>query len=322
QTQKQLTLEPTPQVGDDEPHTLLIVPPPPRTHVAVRAQRPSTEFEPQGRTLLERYVVGSVLGKGGFGSVFHATEHDIPRVVKFLHPKLASKDWQVQLFFQEACACSRLKHPNVVGFRDYGRTDDGHLFLVMDQLQGMDLRAQLTGGRSIDWPEALRIALPVLDALHHAHERGVVHRDIKPSNIFMAQTLSGLTVPVLIDFGISSLLDVRDILSARKIVVGSPRYMSPEQVSSQPVTRLSDLYSMGLTLYRSIVGSLPFVDLDPVPMALVRAEEGMPPLQDQCPQLLPRPLCDAIDRAVQTDPADRFQTAQDMKMALLDAAPS
>ena len=155
-----------------------------------------------------------------------------------------------------------LEHPHIVEILDMGcDTEDGALFLVQSLLAGEDLEQRLERAPPLDPEEVIEVFLPILDALRMAHQHGVVHRDIKPSNIFLVATPSGEVVPKLIDFGAVKLLDEAADglkLTRKGSIVGTPVYMSPEQLRGEPLDARSDIWSLGVVMYRSLTGHLPF----------------------------------------------------------------
>ena len=193
----------------------------------------------------DRYLILANIASGGMGTIFRA--HDIPLrrevALKVLKPELAGKENAVRRFFVEARAAMRLRHPNIIELFDFGVSREGFLFLAMELLPGITL-ARLLGKRErLAVGEALLVMHGVSEALIHAHDRGVVHRDLKPENIFLVTwDKEGFFVKVL-DFGVASVAEtgVRGGLH-RGEVLGTPAYMSPEQVRGDAVDRRSDLY--------------------------------------------------------------------------------
>jgi len=255
-----------------------------------------------------RYRIDKIIGSGGMGSVFAGahtwTERQV--AVKILHPDLAAVDEaSVKRFFREAKASARLKHPNVVDILDMGETRDGVPFIVLELLDGESLAARLENG-ALDPDEALRVLLPVMDALERAHELGMVHRDIKPDNIFIAVDGSGRTVPKLLDFGITKLVDGQDsFATATGVLVGTPFYMSPEQaVAPKTVDARTDVWAIGVVFYEALTGVLPFeADLPISVIGKVIADDPVH-LSEAAPWV-PEPIIACIHRALAKDKAER-----------------
>ena len=218
---------------------------------------------PEVSTVLhDRYLILGSMGSGGMGAIFRA--HDMRRrcevALKVLKPTLAVKEKAVRRFFVEARAARRLEHPNIVKLFDFGVSHEGFLYLSMELLPGITLAQLLSRKGRLTTGEALLVALGVSEALIHAHDNGVVHRDLKPENIFLvAWDKEGFFTKVL-DFGVAAVADasVRGSLH-RGEVLGTPAYMSPEQVRGDAVDRRSDIYSLGIVLYEMLSGSPPFI---------------------------------------------------------------
>ncbi len=211
-----------------------------------------------GKYRLERSV-----GEGGMGAVFEATNLDTTRrvAIKVLRPDLASRADVVRRFAQEARAACRIEHPNIVGVFDLVQ-EGATVFIVEEFLDGEDLKQRVISQGPMDAAEALRVAIPVMEALSYAHARGVVHRDVKPDNIFLARTPKGLS-PKVIDFGIARVIDDEgESLQGTMLgeVMGTAYYMSPEQArgDTELVDGRSDVWSLGAVLYFAVSGLRPF----------------------------------------------------------------
>lgn len=210
-----------------------------------------------------KYEVISLIGSGGMGSVYLARHAMLGRNValKVLHKKFLGKDEVVKRLFREAQAVVKINHPNVAAVIDTGFCDTGEPFLVMEYLEGENLRSLLARAGRLDLAAACGIMEPVLLALSAAHRAGVVHRDLKPDNIFITHRRSEAPFVKLIDFGISRFQDAtqHNRLTQAGALLGTPAYMSPEQVrGALDVDQRSDIYSMGAILYQMLTGKLPF----------------------------------------------------------------
>ena len=246
------------------------------------ALRPVPEELPDvGAVVHGRYLVRSRVADGGMGTVFRATDLRGRREValKILRPALAAKEAAVGRFFIEARAAGRLRHPNVVEMFDFGVSREGWLFLSMEFLPGETLADRIGRQGRLPVGEAVLVSLGIAEALVHAHLHGVIHRDMKPENVVLVDwDCEGAFVKVL-DFGIAAIADspVRGALH-RGEVLGTPAYMSPEQVRGDVVDPRSDLYSLGVLLYEAIAGSPPFPGLSAAEVMRQHLAEAPPPL--------------------------------------------
>jgi serine/threonine-protein kinase len=215
---------------------------------------------------LGSWVIDRELGRGGMGCVYqaHAADPNTPgprlAAVKVLATELAAESGFLQRFQREIDILRKLDHPNIVRFYESGR-EGPHYYFAMEYVDGHSYQALITERGRLPWPEVLDLALQVAPALKHAHDRGVVHRDLKPSNLLRARPdpeKPGSPAPVkLTDFGIASLFASKH-LTVTGGVVGTGEYLSPEQAAGKPVSRRSDLYSLGAVLYTLLTGRTPF----------------------------------------------------------------
>jgi serine/threonine-protein kinase len=261
-------------------------------------------------TAVAHYKIIDKLGQGGQATAYRAEDLRLNRavVVKVLRPELAANEAARRRFDREALLCSALDNPNIAAIYDTGEAD-GHCYIVMQYVEGTTLK-ELIGGRPLDTPAALSIAIQIADALAVAHASGIVHRDIKPSNVIV--TSAGQAK--VLDFGLAKLvtgqrpdLEADDSLTDVGVPYGSLGYGSPEQAMGQSADHRSDVFSLGVVLYQMITGHLPFpgstpleriravLHQDPVPMSRFNA---------RAPTALQR----IVERAVAKDPGDRHQT--------------
>src|SRR3954469_11911527 len=201
------------------------------------------------------YQIIRSLGEGGMGAVYMA-EH--PRIgkqvaIKVLHARLCADPGVVSRFFQEARGVNEIRHPNIVDIADFGETEDGVFYFVMELLSGRTLRERLSQGGALPVGEGLAIAQQVADALGAAHRVGIVHRDLKPDNIFLLDDSRKETPPIkLFDFGIAKLLRSEPSSPHRTApgqVMGTLSYMAPEQMEGREVDARTDIYALGVVLY-------------------------------------------------------------------------
>jgi serine/threonine-protein kinase len=263
-------------------------------------------------SLADRYRIDRELGRGGMATVFlaHDLKHDRPVALKVLHPELA----QVlgpDRFHREIRLCARLQHPHILSVHDSGDAD-GRLWFTMPYVEGEALRGRLERERQLPVNDSLRIAREVADALHYAHQHGVIHRDIKPENILLSGTHA-----LVADFGIARALfsNADDKLTESGISLGTPRYMSPEQaVAERNIDQRTDIYSLGCVLYEMLTGEPPFTGPTPQAVLAKRLSEPVPHLRTGRDVSLA--LERAVTKALARSPADRFSTAAEFAEAL------
>lgn len=261
-------------------------------------------------TLADRYRLREVVGRGGMGEVWSATDLrlDRPVAVKLLNAQMASEASVRDRFEVEARSAARLSHPNVVLVYDSGE-QDGTPFLVMELLPGRTLADELALG-PVDPDRACRIGIEVLSALAASHEAGILHRDIKPGNVLLT---AGGTAK-LGDFGIAKITEGMNLTSAG-MIVGTAAYLAPERLTGEAASARSDIYAVGVVLYEALSGSNPF-HADSA-LGLMRAVEAhdVAPLCQMRPGLNPS-LVATVERAMAKDPGRRFARASDMAAAL------
>ena len=264
----------------------------------------------QAGQVVGEYEIVRVLGRGGLGAVYEAV-HQISRraeAMKVMLPEQTGTPDMKERFRREIQLLASLNHPNIAGLHNAFYFED-QLVMVMELVEGEDLRSRSRRGR-IALPVLMDFATQVLGALDYAHARGVVHRDIKPANIMVS--FAGL-VKVL-DFGIAIAPGSVDLTMAGSLI-GSPLHMSPEQVRGEKATRQSDIYSFGVTLYELIAGQPPMNGATTYDIMMAHLNRTPVPLAQLRPDI-PGPISDAISRALEKDPANRFATAAEFLGAL------
>ncbi len=267
-----------------------------------------------GTLLAGRYRLDRLIASGGMAQVWEATDEVLRRsvAVKLLHPHLAADDTFVTRFRREAVSAARLAHPNIVGIYDTC-SDAGTEAIVMELVRGRTLRQRLDEPKPLDAWQAAAIAAQVADALDEAHRAGLVHRDVKPANILLC---NDGRVKVA-DFGIAKAAEGAD-LTQEGLMIGTAKYLAPEQVTGDPVDARTDLYSLGLVLYEMLSGQPAFTGDTDAALALARIQRD--PLRPrQVRPSVPRPLEDIVCKAIARDPAQRYRSAADLRAALLDA---
>ncbi|MCO4763626.1 MAG: serine/threonine protein kinase [Myxococcales bacterium] len=278
-----------------------------------------------GKVIGGRYRVTHVIGQGGFGAVYKCTHTATgdTLAIKVLRTDVADNLDVVARFRMEAKATSRLKHPNTVRVFDFGQMDDGNLFLAMEFLDGRTLTDLMRKEGPLEPERLVHVGLQVLKSLSEAHSKGLVHRDLKPDNIFVQNIHGEPDFVRVLDFGIAKSLtaDKQDITSTGA-VIGTPKYMSPEQARGQTVDQRTDLYSLGIMLFEGVSGTPPFMAETPLAMILRRVTEDPPRVHDNIALPTPIGLCDAILKSLARNPDDRYETADEMAAALTAAMKS
>jgi len=265
-----------------------------------------------------RFRIERKIGTGGMGAVYLATHLDLERpvAVKIIRPEFATDADVSDRFLREARTMAKLRHPNAAMIFDAGNLPDGRHYIVMEFVEGETLSQALAREGRFSFPQAIDIATQICDVLEEAHRLGIIHRDLKPSNILLGKR--GVCV---LDFGVAKVLASSAESTATHAstgsgqLIGTPRYMSPEQCLGQRVGARSDLYSLGVLLYEMIAGRPPFVD--PLQSALLvkQATAPAPPLP-RLRQDIPRSLALAVHSLLAKRPEDRPRTAAMAKMLL------
>jgi serine/threonine protein kinase len=262
--------------------------------------------------LAGRYRLVRLIDRGGMAEVWEGKDEilDRPVAIKVLHPRLAGDDQFQKRFRLEAVAAARLAHPNVVSTFDTG-LDGGVAYIVMELVTGRTLRDALREEGPLPVAKAVAIAAAVADALHYAHEAGIVHRDVKPGNILMGQ--DGRVK--VADFGIAKAATDRDLTQSGALL-GTAKYLAPEQMSGQPQDRRSDVYGLGVVLYEMLSGRPPFTGDTDMAVAFQHAHAEPPKLRELRPEISRR-LDSVVLKAMAKAPEQRFATAGAFRSALL-----
>ena len=271
-----------------------------------------------GEVIAGKYRLGKVIGKGGMGVVL-AARHiglDEPVAVKILRPVMMAVDGMVARFMREARAASKIKSEHVARVMDVGEIEGGVPFLVMEFLDGIDLAAYRRQSGPLGVEETVQIVVEAADAIAEAHSLGIVHRDLKPANLFLANRRDNRRVVKVLDFGISKVENADDTTKTGTML-GSPKYMSPEQMMSRrDVDGRADIWALGAILYELLTGRPPFLaESTPQICALVLNSEPAPPSTLR-PDLPPE-IEAIILRCLQKPPSARFATVADLVHALL-----
>jgi serine/threonine protein kinase len=281
--------------------------------------------------LLGSYRITEELSSGGMGTIYRARHELLGRdaAVKVLRAELTSDAELVDRFFIEARAATAIRHPSIIEVFDFGYTETGEAYLVMEFLEGESLHAYLRRFKPAGLPpqQAATLARALANALVAAHAKGILHRDLKPANIFLvpdAEQPYGVRVKIL-DFGIAKLVDPTGQPIGRShtidgALIGTPRYMAPEQArSAKAIDHRADLYSLGCILYEMVVGEAPFPKGGSGEVIAMHLFEEVRPPHERVPDISPE-LDKIILRLLQKDPADRYASAQEVARALAGPA--
>jgi serine/threonine-protein kinase len=287
---------------------------------------PSPEAAPDdlarlpGTVVADKYLVERMIGRGGMGAVFAATNTAIGKRValKFLTREAARDPAATQRFQREAQAAGVIESEHIVHVFDAGVSPGGLPFLVMELLNGEDLRARLDREGTLPIAAALKIAREVLYALIRAHDAGIVHRDLKPDNVFLCRRDDGSFLVKIVDFGISKLTHAgaSERLTYRGTLLGSAHYVSPEQAhGSDHVDQRADIYGVGVLLFEMLAGRPPHLAPSKEAVLVAICTEDAPAI-DSFRSDVPEPLRDAVARALARDPDARFASATELLGAL------
>jgi len=270
-----------------------------------------------GETFAGKYVILRRLGEGGMGVVYEALHRRLKKrvAIKVLQNEALQSPDVVARFEREARTAEQLKGPHVARVLDVDNLPDGAPFMVMELLEGVDLAAEMEA-RPIPLSEAVGYILEACAAMSEAHALGIVHRDLKPGNLFIAEQGERRRIKIL-DFGISKLSREREVsVTSTQSTLGTPLYMSPEQIrSAKTVDARSDIWSLGVILYELLAGRTPFYELSASAVVAAIAADPVPSIGELRPDLPPE-LAAAVMKALEKDPARRFQAVEDFAEAI------
>jgi serine/threonine-protein kinase len=274
-----------------------------------KASRPTVNWI--GHTIAGRYKIEALLGQGGMSSVYKATDPNLQRTVaiKLIHPHLSSDAQFVRRFEQEAAAIAQLRHSNIIQVYDFNH-DDKVYYMVMEYVPGQNLKDRLSALSSVNrrFPleDTIQIMATICEAAAYAHEQNMIHRDLKPANVMI--TPKGQ--PVLMDFGVAKMLDGIDH-TATGAIVGTAKYLSPEQARGERPDERSDIYSLGVMLYEMLTGQPPFDADTTVAVLMKHVNEPIPDIR-KFQSNFPDELVNVVQKALVKDRRERYQTAAQM----------
>lgn len=280
-----------------------------------------------GHTLDEKYRLEEQLGIGGMGTVYRARHLliDRPVAVKVLNQRFVEDEAARTRFRREARAAGRLQHVNAVTVTDFGESHDGYVYLVMELLEGRTLREVLAKEAPLDSARAVSLMMQISAAVAAAHEAGIIHRDLKPANIFIVQRAEVPAVVKVLDFGIAKLaadaFEEDDHLTLTQVgaMIGTPRYMSPEQCDGVELTPAADVYSLGCILYEMLTGTVPFSGSTPLAIAMKHTSES-PRSPREFVSSIPPALEEIVLHTLEKRPQNRPANAAEFRKELLATA--
>ena len=267
-----------------------------------------------GQVVADRYHVVKKLGEGGMGQVYLAEHVKMGRrsAIKVMNPSMVHDPDAVARFNREASNASRITHPNVCAIYDFGETPDGLIYLAMEFIEGEPLTDLLEREGALPVARATAIFQQTADALQAAHDLGIVHRDLKPDNIMLTRRKDGTETVKVVDFGIAKAVggdEAGQKVTKTGLVVGTPEFMSPEQLSGDTLDGRSDLYSLALVFYRMLIGKLPFEATSVQETMIKRLTDEPTKLAEARPDLsFPAGLQPVLDTALARTPMERYQS--------------
>ena len=277
-----------------------------------------------GQVLDNRYRITKLIGEGGMGQVYAAEHIHIQKrfAIKILRPEIVSNDEAVKRFRQEAQSSSSIQHRNIIAIDDFGTLPNGGIYMCMELLAGAPLNDMIASPQPPTFDRLLNILIQTGHGLAAAHAKHIVHRDMKPENIFVSVGSQGEDIPKILDFGIAKVSgnDGQNNLTRTGTIFGTPFYMAPEQALGNPVDARTDIYAMGVIAYEVFAGSLPFqgesfmgiltqhITSEPEPVVQRAAKAG---------RQLPPGLPELITRCMRKNPAERFQTMDELVNAFI-----
>jgi len=280
-----------------------------------------------GRTLDGRYRIVRRLGRGGMGAVYEA-EHvklEVKVAIKVLQASLSANEKYRKRFLREARAASAIESEHIVRSSDFGATEDGLLYFAMELMEGQDLEQHLQSNTRIDWPRFEPVLFQITDALRAAHRRGVIHRDIKPSNCFLCRTEAWPPLVKVLDFGIAKInatmadgespVATLETLTATNELFGTIAYMAPELIEGHAADARSDIYAVGVLMFRALTGRLPFTSPNVYKVLQQHVSTPVPSLRALV-SAIPAAVESVVFRAMAKRPEHRYQSIAELEAAL------
>lgn len=277
---------------------------------------PASDFQ-AGHVFGDRFRVERLIAAGGMGFVYLATDLEQQTLValKIMRSSLQRDPVAIERFKREVRTIKRLMHPNTIELIDYGVTEDGFMFLVMEWLHGKDLREILRIKNKLSPITATRVALQVCWSLSEAHMKGIIHRDLKPENIFIMHNPGPHLRIKVVDFGLAKVVsgpESAEQITRGGVVCGTPEYMSPEQAKGEKLDGRSDVYALGCVMYAMLEGDAPFRGKKALDVAMMHINNPFPTLNDKIPPM----LRDIVMKCVEKKANNRYQSVNDLATAL------
>ncbi|MBZ0187093.1 MAG: serine/threonine protein kinase, partial [Candidatus Obscuribacterales bacterium] len=282
----------------------------------------ASKNEPLIEILSPRYMPLEKISSGGMGLVYKAYDETLGKTVAIKMNILDSAEPEMVLRFQqEARAVSRLNHPNIIGVMDFGLLGDNQPYLVMEFAEGESLQQKLKGKGRFEAHEVIEILCQICDGMTHAHERGVIHRDLKPGNLMLEEDSEGRLHVRILDFGIARIernQEEKGFSTRSGALIGSPLYMSPEQIRCLEIDQRSDVYSLGCIAYEMLSGRPPFEETSYVLTFKAHLEKASQPLPEDGPEdLLAGALNQVVLKCLSKSKEQRYESMLGLKEALL-----
>jgi serine/threonine-protein kinase len=305
------------------------VPPTPRSTVPIQRadEKPrTTHANLTGQVLDGRYEIVRKVGEGGMSFVYLATDISTKEryAIKVLSAALSEDENAMARLKREAALGMRLAHPNICHIIRLGETSDGLVYVVMPFVEGEILSDRTNRRGHLPLPEVVRFIRDIAAGLHFAHELKIVHRDLKPENIMVARAQDGAETAVVMDFGLAKERRAGaelQKLTATGIILGTPEFMSPEQLRGKPLDPRTDVYSLALMTYEMLTGKLPFQGRTQQELMIARLRSDPTPLRQTRPELdLPEAVEAVLSKALKRSPDERYQTTPEFAAALAAAA--
>jgi serine/threonine-protein kinase len=274
-----------------------------------------------GQIVADRYHILELVGRGGMGVVYKV-EHVLMgklMAMKLLHGELSRDKEVVRRFKREATAVSQLSHPNTVQVFDFGRSD-GLMYLIMEYIEGVELARLIRDRGPLPITRCAAVLSQVCASLAEAHDLGIIHRDLKPENVLLRRNREGLDQVKVLDFGLAKLREAeeRSDTTCHGVLVGTPHYMSPEQIRGDDIDQRSDIYSLGALMYKVLCGDPPFPANTPVAVLTKHLSEPPPSVRDRFPDLdIPLAADGLIRQCLSKSPDQRPQTIDEVREELI-----